>query len=67
MTTPFHFLYRLYRLDANGEILEHLAGIENRDLALATYEAACKLWPGDPIMLRQGTRVIKDSRKTQLG
>ena len=66
MTTLVHFLHRVDRLDANGEIVAHLAGIENRELAMATYEAACKLWPGDPIVLREGGQVVKDSRKTRL-
>jgi hypothetical protein len=25
---------------------------------LATFRAACERWPGDPITLRQGARVI---------
>jgi hypothetical protein len=66
MRTPRYFIYRVDRLDANGEVLEHLAGIGNRALAMATYEAACKRWPNEPIMLRQGARVIHDSRKTRL-
>ena len=66
MRTPRYFIYRLERLDANGEVLEHLAGIENRELATATYDAACNLWPGEAIVLRQGARVVKDSRKTRL-
>ena len=66
MRTPRYFIYRIDRLDANGEILEHLAGIENRELAMAAYAAACKLWPGEPIVLRQGARVVEDSRNTRL-
>jgi len=66
MRTPRHFIYRIDRLDADGEVLEHLAGIGNRELAMATYEAACKLWPGEPIVLCQGARVVTDSRKTRL-
>jgi hypothetical protein len=26
-------------------------------------EAACKRWPGETITLRQGARIIEDSRK----
>ena len=66
MTTRTHFTFRLDKLDANGEVLDHIAGIEDFELAAATYEAACKRWPHDPIMLRQGARVVKDSRKTRL-
>jgi hypothetical protein len=67
MKTRTHFTFRIDKLDANGEILEHIAGIEDFNLAVATYEAACRRWrPGDPIMLRQGARVVNDSRKTRL-
>ena len=60
------FTFRIDRLDAYGDILEHIAGIEDFELAVATYEDACKRWPSEPIMLRQGARVVKDSRKTRL-
>jgi hypothetical protein len=30
---------------------------------LATFLAACQRWPGTPITLRQGARVIEDSRR----
>jgi hypothetical protein len=66
MKTRTHFTFRIDKLDANGEILEHIAGIEDFNLAVATYDAACRRWPGDPIMLRQGARVVDDSRKTRL-
>jgi hypothetical protein len=45
MTTPRYFIYRIDRLDANGEILERVAGIQNRELATAAYETACRFWP----------------------
>jgi hypothetical protein len=48
-------------LDANGELLEHLAGVQDFEFAQATYEAALKRWPGMPIMLRQGARTVHDS------
>jgi hypothetical protein len=46
--------------------VEHVAGIEDYQVALATFRAACKRWPGVPITLRQGARVIEDSRRTRL-
>jgi hypothetical protein len=47
----------------DGEsIVEHVAGVEDYQVALATYRAACERWPGTPITLRQGARVIEDSR-----
>jgi len=35
-------------------------------LTLATYRAACERWPGTPITLRQGARVIEDSRRLRV-
>jgi hypothetical protein len=36
--------------DDDGEnVLEHLAGVEDFDLAMATYRAACLRWPGAAI------------------
>jgi|EndMetStandDraft_8_1072994.scaffolds.fasta_scaffold2737231_1 hypothetical protein len=43
-------------LDGDGEILEHLAGVEDYALALATYEAAIKRWPKAAILLSFWTR-----------
>jgi hypothetical protein len=37
-----------------------------RTIAVPAYEAACKRWPGEAITLRQGSRVIEDSRKKRL-
>jgi len=33
--------------DADGEnVVEHLAGVEDPQVAMATYVAACQRWPG---------------------
>jgi hypothetical protein len=62
-----HFAYRIDLWDADGEnVVEHLAGVEDSQVAMATYLAACERWPDDPITLRQGARVIQDSRRTRL-
>src|SRR6516225_5243598 len=37
--------------------------VEDYQVALATFRAACERWPGTPITLRQGERVIEDSRR----
>ena len=51
----------------DGEsIVEHVAGVEDYQVALATYDAACERWPGTPITLRQGARVIEDSRRRRV-
>src|SRR5215470_20062896 len=35
-------------------------------IAVATFRAACERWPGTPITLRQGARVIEDSRRLRM-
>ena len=46
--------------------MEHVAGVEDYQVALATFLAACQRWPGTPIILRQGARVIEDSRRLRV-
>ena len=56
----FDFLYRVDMWTIDGEkVIEHLAGIEDFQVAMATYRAACERWPGTAITLRQGARVIE--------
>jgi hypothetical protein len=51
----------------DGEsIVEHVAGVEDYQLALATFRVACERWPNVRITLRQGARVIEDSRHLRL-
>jgi hypothetical protein len=65
--TRNHFSFRIDIWTADGEsIVEHVAGVEDYQIALATYHAACERWPGIPITLRQGARVIEDSRRLRL-
>jgi hypothetical protein len=60
MSTPTHFLYRIDMWTVDGEkVIEHLAGVEDFKVAMATYKAACDRWPGTAITLRQGARVIE--------
>ena len=47
-------------------MVEHVAGVEDYEFALATFRAACERWPGTPITLRQGARVIEDSRRLRM-
>jgi hypothetical protein len=55
------------RLPPDGErVVEHVAGVEDYELALATFRAACERWLGTPVTLRQGARVIEDSRRLRL-
>ena len=60
-TTRTHFTFRVDTWTPDGErIVEHVAGVEDYQVALATYRDACQRWPGTPITLRQGARVIED-------
>jgi hypothetical protein len=66
-TMRTHFAFRIDTWTAGGEsIVEHVAGVEDYQVALATYRAACERWPRTPITLRQGARVIEDSRRLRL-
>ena len=60
MSTRFHFSYRIdmWSIDG-GKVIEHLAGVEDFQVAMATYRAACERWPGRTITLSQGARVIE--------
>jgi hypothetical protein len=61
------FAYRIDLWDADGDsVVKHLADIDDLLVARATYEAACKRWPGERITLRQEARVIEDSRKARV-
>jgi hypothetical protein len=56
-----HFKHSVERVDGDGEIAHHLAGVEDFMLAKATYEAAVKRWPKEHIRLRQQARIVEDS------
>ena len=46
-TTRTHFAHRIDLWDSSGDnIVEHLAGIDDFELATAAYRAACERWPG---------------------
>ena len=66
-TLRTHFTFRVDTWTHDGEsIVEHVASVEDYELALATFRAACELWPGTLITLRQGARVIEDSRRLRV-
>ena len=61
------FTFRIDRWDLDGHtIMDHIAGSDDLMVAMAAYEAACRHWPGETITLRQGPRIIEDSRKLRL-
>jgi hypothetical protein len=39
--------------NSDAPAVKHLAGVEDLQVAKATYLAACQRWPGTPITLRQ--------------
>jgi hypothetical protein len=46
MTTRTHFSFRVDTWTPDGEsIVEHVAGVEDYELALATYRAVIERWP----------------------
>jgi hypothetical protein len=56
-TTRTHFTFRVDTWTSDGKsIVEHVAGVEDYEIALATFRAACQRWPGIPITLRQLVR-----------
>ena len=61
------FFSQNHMWDDDGEnVLEHLAGVEDFDLAMAAYRAACLRWPGAAITIWQGARILEDNRKRRL-
>jgi hypothetical protein len=67
MKTKTHFTFRVDIWDDAGDsIVDHVAGADDFEVAEATYRAAVARWPGAPITLRQGTRVIEDSRRLRM-
>lgn len=62
--TRSYFRHRIDMWDAAGDsIIEHLAGVDDFGVAVATYRAAVARWPKEVIMLRQGARLVHDSRR----
>ena len=63
-TTKTQLTYSIDRWDTKGNVTEHVAEIDDLTVAMTTYKAACERWPVDPLTLKQGSRVIADSRRT---
>jgi hypothetical protein len=56
------FAHRIDLWDEDGaNLVDHLAGVEDFDMALASYRAACLRWPKAKITLRQGARLVDKS------
>jgi hypothetical protein len=62
MKTKTHFAFRVDIWDFTGDsIIEHVAGVDDFEVAEATYRAAIERWPMARITLRQGIRVVHDT------
>jgi hypothetical protein len=47
-----HFVHRIDTWDDDGEnVIEHLASVEDFEVAMATYRAACQRWPGAALVI----------------
>ena len=62
-----HFAHRIEELDARGEVREHLAGVEDYEVAEATWLAAIARWPAARITLRQGRWPLPERGRVTIG
>jgi hypothetical protein len=53
----------LNQLGSAGEITETIAAVDDYELAEVMWRAAIERWPDATIILRQGARVVHDSRR----
>jgi hypothetical protein len=57
--TKTYFAFRVDVWDGAGDnIVEHVAGVDDFETAVATYWAAVRRWPKAKITLRQGVRIV---------
>jgi hypothetical protein len=62
MKTKTQFQFRIDLWDSNGDnALEHIAGLDDFEVATAAYRAALTRWPNSRVILRQGARTVHDS------
>jgi hypothetical protein len=67
MKTKTHFAFRVDIWDDSGNsIVEHVAGVDDFEVAEATYRAAMARWPAARTTLRQGVRVKQPTDKARL-
>jgi hypothetical protein len=60
-----HFAFRVDIWDDAGDsIVEHVAGVDDFEVAEATYRPAVTRWPAARITLRQGARVLERNWST---
>jgi hypothetical protein len=57
--TKTYFAFRVDVWDGAGDnIVEHVAGVDDFETAVATYWAAVRRWPKAKVTLRQGARIV---------
>jgi hypothetical protein len=62
MKDKAYFQFRIDIWDDDGSnVVDHVAYIDDFELAEATYQAAVKRWPNSRVILRQGARTVHDS------
>jgi hypothetical protein len=62
MKEKAYFQFRIDIWDDDGsKVVDHVAYIDDFELAEATYQAAVKRWPNARVILRQGARTVHDS------
>jgi hypothetical protein len=54
---------RLNQLESAGEVTETIAAVDDYELAEVVWRAAIERWPDATVILRQGARVVRDSRR----
>jgi hypothetical protein len=59
-----HFKHNIFLLDEAGQLLDHLGGAEDYLLAAELYEVALKRWPKARLQMREGSRIVYDSRRS---
>ena len=63
---PLHDAPKTFRIDrwvADGSALEEfVAGVSDYQVATTAYNAAAARWPKSAVTLRQGTRVLSETR-----
>jgi hypothetical protein len=63
MKTKTHFAFRVDIWDDIGDsIVEHVAGVDDFEVAEATYRAAVARWAAARISLRQGALVVHENQ-----
>jgi len=61
MKTKIHFQFRIDLFDATGDnVIEHVAGIDDLEVAEAAYRAALTRWPNSRVILLR-SRTVYDS------